>query len=301
MYFSTSVKEAGSIGTFHHFKELMPIDNQTVIRANRDVLYSSAVFDLDAGPITIKLPDPGKRFMSMQVIDEEQYSKTEYAPCTITYTKDKVGTRYVMLALRIFIDPNDPADLKKVTDLQKAVKVDQKNKGSFQIPEWDKTSQKKVRDSLIEFSKTLPDSKGMFGARGEVDATRHLIGSATGWGGNPKKDALYLIVTPPKNDGKTIYKLTVKDVPVDGFWSISVYNKEGYFQKNNLNSYSINNITAKKEADGSVKIQFGECDGKVPNCIPIMDGWNYWVRLYKPRKEILSESWKFPDLQVVKK
>jgi hypothetical protein len=41
--------------------------------------------------------------------------------------------------------------------------------------------------------------------------------------------------TPARNDGKTIYRLTVPaNVPVDGFWSISVYNAQGYFQKNKL-------------------------------------------------------------------
>ncbi len=43
-----------------------------------------------------------------------------------------------------------------------------------------------------------------------------------GWGGNPARDATYLAVTPAKNDGKTVHRLTVKDVPVDAFWSISV-------------------------------------------------------------------------------
>jgi hypothetical protein len=114
---------------------------------------------------------------------------------------------------------------------------------------------------------------------------RHLIATAAGWGGNPDKDATYLSVTPEKNDGKTIYKLKVKDVPVNGFWSTSVYNAEGYFQKNEFNAYSLNNITAKKGEDGSVEIQFGGCDGKIPNCLPIMSGWNYTVRLYRPRAE----------------
>ena len=41
-------------------------------------------------------------------------------------------------------------------------------------------------------------------------------------------------------------------MPVDGFWSISLYNADGYFQKNDLNAYSLNNITSKKNADGSV-------------------------------------------------
>jgi len=31
------------------------------------------VFDLDAGPVTISLPDAGKRFMTMIVIDEDHY------------------------------------------------------------------------------------------------------------------------------------------------------------------------------------------------------------------------------------
>ena len=82
-------------------------------------------------------------------------------------------------------------------------------------------------------------------------------------------------------------------MPVDGFWSISLYNADGYFQKNDLNAYSLNNITSKKSADGSVAIQFGGCDGKIPNCLPIMNGWNYTVRLYRPRAEILNGKWKF--------
>lgn len=300
MYFATSVRDAGGIGQFHHFSELMPIDNQTVIRANRDVLYSSGVFDLDAGPITVTLPDPGKRFMSMMTIDEDQYAETFYAPGTFTFTKEKVGTRYLMLGIRTFIDPNDEKDLQKVKDLQQSIKVEQKDKGSFEIPDWDKISQKRVRDSLIEVSKNLKETRGMFGPRGKVDETRHLIGSATGWGGNPEKDAMYIPVTPTQNDGNTVYKLTVKDVPVDGFWSISVYNKEGYFQKNDFNSYSLNNVTAKKNTDGSVTIQFGGCDGKIANCIPITPGWNYWIRLYRPKAEVLNGKWKFPEAKVVK-
>ena len=47
------------------------------------------------------------------------------------------------------------------------------------------------------------------------------------------------------------------------------------------NAYTLNNITAKKNAEGSVAIQFGGCDGETPNCLPIMKGWNYIVRLYR--------------------
>src|SRR6185295_12950362 len=89
-----------------------------------------------------------------------------------------------------------------------------------------------------------------FGAKGQVDPVRHLIATAAGWGGNPDKDATYLSITPAKNDGATVYKLNVKNVPVDAFWSISVYNEKGYFEKNAFGAYSLNSITANKIADG---------------------------------------------------
>jgi hypothetical protein len=299
-YLGNLAKEGG-VGKLFHRRAPAAIDNQTVIRLNRDTLYSSAVLDLDAGPVTVTLPDAGKRFMSMQVIDEDEYTtEVDYGAGTHTLTKDKVGTRYVIVAVRTLVNPDDPKDLEAVHALQDAIKVDQPGgPGKFEVPNWDEASQKTVRDGLIMLATTLPDTKGMFGPRGGVDPLRHLIGAASAWGGNPEKDALYLNVVPGKNDGKTIYKLNVKDVPVDGFWSISVYNAKGYFEPNPESAYTLNNLTAKPGADGSIAIQFGGCDGKVENCLPTPPGWNYLVRLYRPRAEILDRSWTFPEPRAV--
>ena len=116
-----------------------------------------------------------------------------------------------------------------------------------------------------------------------------MIATAAGWGGNPDKDATYIGVSPAKNDGTTIYKLTVSpNVPVDAFWSISVYNAAGYFEKNPYNAYILNNITAKKDAGGAITVQFGGCDGKIQNCLPITPGWNYLIRLYRPHPEVFE-------------
>jgi hypothetical protein len=41
-------------------------------------------------------------------------------------------------------------------------------------------------------SSTLPDFRGAFGTKEEVDPVRRLIGAAAAWGGNPAKDAIYL-------------------------------------------------------------------------------------------------------------
>jgi hypothetical protein len=299
LYFGNFVKQGG-FGKFAHNRTPTPIDLQTVVRMNRDTLYSGAVFDLDAGPVTITLPDPGKRFLSMQVLDEDQYTyEVVYGKGSYTLSKDKLGTRYAAALLRILADPNNPQDLDEVHKLQDEVQVSQKTSGSFDIPKWDKASQDKVRDGIMMMSTNLSGIDNAFGTRQQVNPIMFLIGSALGWGGNPDKEAKYGLLHIPNPDGKQVYRLTVKDVPVDGFWSISVYNAKGYFEPNTYNAYSVNNLTAQKDPDGSVTVQFGGCDGKIPNCLPITPGWNATTRMYRPRAEILSGKWKFPEPQPV--
>jgi hypothetical protein len=287
-----------SFGKLDHRREPASIDHQTVIRLNRDTLYSFGAFDLAAAPVTVTLPDAGNRFMSLQIISEDHYvSFVAYDHAPHTLTEKDVGTRYVMVAIRTLLDPNDPKDLDEVHKLQDAIKVSQNDVGKLELPNWDQTSLKEIRDALLTLAKHTDGFSHAFGTNKEVDPIKHLIGTAAGWGGNPDKDATYIGGAVPKNDGTTIYKVRVRDVPVDAFWSVSVYNAAGYFEKNPYNAYSLNNITAKKDADGAVTIQFGGCDGKIANCLPIMPDWNSTVRLYRPRDEILSGTWKFPDPQ----
>jgi hypothetical protein len=300
VYFSLIVK-TGAFGKFVHGRELTPIDKRGIIRPNRDTLYSFSVFDFDAGSVTVTLPDAGKRFMSMQVINEDQYTPAVYYGAgSHTLTKEGIGTRYGIVVVRMLVDPANPQDVQKVHALQDALKVSQQSPGTFEIPNWDEPSLKKVRAALLQLGETISDTKHMFGAnKNQVDPVRHLVGTALVWGGLPEKDALYLPVTPARNDGTTVHKLTVKDVPVDGFWSITVYNADGYLEPNQYNAYSVNKMTAKKGADGSVAIQFGGCDGEIPNCLPIMKSWNYTVRLFRPRAEIFDGTWRFPEAQPV--
>jgi hypothetical protein len=58
--FAKLIKDSGGLGNYSHSREPASIDNQAVIRMNRDTLYSFAVFDLDAGPVTITLPNAGR-------------------------------------------------------------------------------------------------------------------------------------------------------------------------------------------------------------------------------------------------
>lgn len=293
-YMATFVRQAG-LGRFQHLRTPASVDDQTVVRMNRDTLYSSGVFDLAAGPVTIALPDARGRYMAMQAIDQDHYVvDVVYEPGPHTFTEAATGTRYLTLLIRTLVDPEDPADVGAVHALQDAITVEQAAPGSFEIPEWDQASLSTIRDALKTLGSAGLDFRQAFGRRDQVNPIHHLIGTAVGWGGNPREAAIYDSVYPAANDGRTVHRLTVRDVPVDGFWSISIYNPDGFFEKNNRNAYTINNLTATPAADGTITVQFGGCDDDVPNCLPIMPGWNYTVRLYRPRPELLDGSWDFP-------
>jgi len=200
-----------------------------VIRMNRDTLYSSGVFDLEAGPVTVRLPDAGDRFMSLLPISQDHYTTgCVYGPGPHTFTNAGIGTRYVSVVVRILVDPGDAEDLDAVHALQDAIIIEQEQAGTFEIPDWDPVTLAIVRDTLLRVASGQRPGVS-FGTREEVDPIRHLVMTAAGWGGNPERDAKYMSVFPEHNDGATAHRLTVRDVPVDGFWSISVYNEAGYF------------------------------------------------------------------------
>jgi hypothetical protein len=124
---------------------------------------------------------------------------------------------------------------------------------------------------------------------------RHLIGTAAGWGGLPVEEASYVGVDPQLPVG--FYDLTMHDVPVDAFWSVSVYNAAGYFEPNAEGRYTINSVTGVKGEDGAVTVHFTPPGfATEPNSIPLPEGWNYLIRLYRPRQEFTDGSWHVPDL-----
>jgi len=300
LHLSRLVKDAG-LGKFRHERKPAPLDKQRAVKADRNILYSDAVFDLDAGPVTITLPDAGQRYLSVEIVDENGYApEVLYAAGPRTLTRQAIGTRYVFAALRVFVDAEDPKDIAAANAFQDAVKIEQPGgPGSFQIPNWDASEQIAARAGLLALAGTVPDAKGMFGSKGKTDPVRHLIGAASAWGSLPVEDLLVIEGEPPRDDGRIAYRFEFKQVPADGFWSVSVYNDRGFFEPNPGNAYSVTSIGAKRGADGTVAVQLGGCEGGAPNCLPTPPGWSYTARFYRPRPEALDGRWALPPLQAV--
>lgn len=294
--FAKYVKALGAFGKLHHNRGLYDLDNQITVRANLDTIYSFGVFDLSS-PLTITMPNNEGKYQSLMSISQD-HSITSFYEGTHTLSEESIGTRYVFLAIRTFVDPADESSLAQAHKLQNAITYKQADIGEFSVPTYDVKSLTAMRSKYNALASKLPTTRGFFGDIKEIDPTLHKYGAAYGWGGLPEKDAIYEGVTVAKNDGKTPYSLTVKNVPVDAFWSISVYNKDGYYTKNEAGINVLNGATSEKNADGSVTINFGN-KGAINN-IDITEGWNYTIRLYQPREAILSGKWTFPAATEVK-
>ncbi len=296
--FRANMKAFGiGVGEMHHIRAPTTPDNQPVIRMNQDTLYTGIVLDLSK-PVKLTLPEVGGRYMSMHVVNQDHYMFVESKPGTYDLTEGSVGTRFALVTIRTFADPNDPEDLKKAHAAQDAIKIEGGGSGPFSAPDWDQKALSTGRKALNDFAAALGfDASEAFGRKDEIKPTYYLIGAAAGWGGLPKSAAMYVIDSVEANDGKTPYKVTAKDVPVDAFWSITVYNADGYLEANDRGMNSYNNITAKPNDDGAFTIHFGGCDDGRINCIPITPGWNYAIRMYQPREEIRNGSWTFPTFE----
>ncbi|MGQ2914135.1 DUF1254 domain-containing protein [Microbacterium aurantiacum] len=287
--------DAGGIGVFRHNREPASIDAQTVIRLNRDTLYSFAIADLAAGA-TLTVPDAGARYVSVMIVDNDHYIRAVlHEPGEYDLAELAPESRYVLVAVRTLVDPASPADVEAVAAVQDGFVLDNDGAETFSAPAYDVASLDATRTALLSLASGLRAFERTFGGPDEVDPVRHLIGTAAGWGGLPLTEASYVGVAPNLPVGH--YELTMRDVPVDAFWSVSVYNARGYFEPYGDDRYSVNSITGVADEDGAITVRFtppGEATG--PNDIPLPEGWNYLLRLYRPRAEFLEGRWEVPDL-----
>jgi hypothetical protein len=130
-------------------------------------------------------------------------------------------------------------------------------------------------------------------------------------GANPPEDAVYISDSTDSRgaqlNGSMHYQMhfpSGKLPPVRAFWSVTAYDKDGYFIANALNRYAIGDRDKLKfNPDGSLDLyiqdQNPEGDHEA-NWLPSGDGiFNLTLRLYWPEATILNGGWQPPAVERV--
>jgi hypothetical protein len=109
-------------------------------------------------------------------------------------------------------------------------------------------------------------------------------------------------------DGSKTYSITFplgQEPPVNGFWSLTMYNDKHLFHPNDLKRYSLGtkNKNLKRNANGSLTLYAGAKSpgaDKESNWLPAPDGaFSLYIRAYWGKEPILDGSWQPPKIAVV--
>jgi hypothetical protein len=140
---------------------------------------------------------------------------------------------------------------------------------------------------------------------------KRAILSQQGLGANVVEDAIYPLnlgdETGKPLDGANKYTITFEKgaaPPVNAFWSITLYDQEGFQVGNILNRFAVSSwMPFKYNADGSLDLYFqNESPGKdmEANWLPAPKGsFNLTMRLYAPKSEALTGRWNPPAVTKV--
>jgi hypothetical protein len=292
-------RAGGEMNTFFHARNVASIDNKSSRRLNRDTLYSIAIVDISKGA-SIYLPDAGDRYLSVQVVNEDGFTnKIFHGAGEHKLRIAELDTPFVWMLVRTLVFESIEGDLDIAHALQDSMSIKSNSNQMYSHPAYDQESFDTITKLIVKLGSGLTDNSKAAGTKEQVDPIKQLILSAYGFGTLPETES-FLTTVEPDLPADNAYSLTVKDVPVDGFWSLAMYDKNGYFNENEYHSYGFGDRTAKKNTDGSITLNFGGDPSSV-NFIPLSEGWNYVVRMYRPRAEVIDRTWTFPKVKEVKK
>ena len=294
---------ATGTGVFMHIKQAMSPLDRTVVRPNFDTLYSAAVVDLSTDAELIMPKSETGRYQTAWLVSEEHYNPFCCdKPGSYKLTEENIGTPNCMIIVRTQVNVADREDMADAHQMQQQLQLIQSSTGAYSAShEWDTAEVLRMRAKYEQATKDDGVSCDvMFGPKGADYLTLHThnCGVAYGWGGLTKEQAVYPQILPADTSGTTGYKLRLKDVPVGAFWSVTVYDDEGFVCTEDNAVYNINSAFATPDDDdaGSFTIMFGG-DRDAPNTMSIMAGWNITLRLYQPGASYFDGSWAVPELE----
>jgi hypothetical protein len=145
-----------------------------------------------------------------------------------------------------------------------------------------------------------------------IDYQQRAAVALFGLGANQLVDAIYPQLLTDSN-GKPLtgagnYVLhfdKAKLPPVDAFWSLTLYDKDGFPVPNSLNRANLSSwMPLKSNSDGSIDLYFQAASpgqDKEANWLPTpkQGAWNLTMRLYAPRPTIANGTWSPPAIKHV--
>ena len=295
--FGIVVKMAGGVNRLFHFRRPTPLDQQNIVRMNRDTLYSMCVVDTSKGA-TISVPViPADRYASVYLVDNDHYCPfVIYGSGKHELPKD---TRHLGVGVRIQVfDPRDADEVALVNKLQDQFVISAGSADPLPAFEWDLASLKELTVQYEKDSAQYGSWKGMMGPRGKVDEKTRHIAAAAAWGLFPEWDATYLNYSGG-HDHRVCHKATYEVPENDAFWSITVYGSDG-FMKSDDNIVNSSNVEL--NADGTFDVHFGSAQtcADVPNRLDVTEGWNFLMRIYRPGRSVLEGAYTLPAAKPVR-
>jgi hypothetical protein len=148
---------------------------------------------------------------------------------------------------------------------------------------------------------------GLYG----TDYLQRAFITAIGLGANRPQDAIYptseTAVTGKPYEGTNKYVIRFPKgqmPPVNGFWSLTMYDAEYFFVQNPLNRYTLNSRTKfKTNKDGSVDLYIQNASpgkAKEANWLPAPAGrFILMFRFYWPKEAIIDGTWKPPAVTAI--
>jgi len=278
-----------------HKRQLTPTDNQPVVRMNRDTYYSFAVVDVSKGA-TISMPAiPEGKYMSVQPVTEDhRIQAMQYGEGTFELSTHTGDHLYVVIRLDATFTE---AEAKKYQD-QMNISANSSgkftaspvNKESFDIVEKALKAQMPAifkRDGVEALTGMFTDPRDE--SNKLFSTEKYQVGAAIGWGGAQIVDNIYEVSgNYPSN---TCHQATFEDPKNKAFWSITVYDKNG-FMFNDLANVSSNTATVNKE--GTYTVSFG-CGSDAPNNIVIANDtqmFNLGIRHYMPSDKVSKQGYR---------
>lgn len=278
----TKQQKQQTVNTFTH-NPPVSIENQDIIRSNRDVMYSLAVVDVSEGA-TLSVPERDA-FQIIHVMDENHLSHFVIrAGESRTITTDDIsGGNHVYLLARTKITE----DMQESLSAQRAMIIEANSSKPYSSKGFNEEELIKFRNSLtaefIAGNVNIIEHKSFCETMDDVDPTSYLYAAAVGWGGLPSHTAQYL---PTVNgQGETMpQKYVIPKPDLDwgngGFFSLTTYDSDGWIVEDNF--YIDHN---QMEDNGENFIIYLN-DPQKENSITVQEGWTGVFRFYLPKNEL---------------